>query len=108
MFIMKVGGQHAAVRIATAIGEFRLQNARGTGADKNTEARRAVMLAQPHHGLLKAILPQPELRQAIVAAFEIREIMAQRRKPGVGHLANIGIEVNRFERAMAQPRVAIA
>ena len=106
MLVAKVCRQRAGGRVAPAVGQFRLQYAGGAGAQENPDSRSAIALAQARDGLLETILTDSQLRQAIIAAFKIQEIVAQGCDLGVQDLADVGFQVNCLKRTMGQAGAA--
>ena len=51
----------------------------------------------------EAILPQPQLRQPVVAAVESAQLIGQRLVIDTGHLAGVGFESNGLEGTGRQP-----
>ncbi len=66
--------QSPAMRIARAIGEFGLQNARGARADEYPHAPAAPAGRRGLHRFEEAILLQGKLGQTVVAAIELLQI----------------------------------
>ena len=100
--IAKVRRQRAA-GVAPAVRQFRLEYPRGAGADEYADAGRAVLLPCRHYRLVKSILLQAQLRDAVVAAVEFGQIGAHRRQHGIGYLANEGVEPDCLECARGKP-----
>src|SRR6266404_2514427 len=82
-------------------------NARGAGAEEHADAAGAVPFPCLQSGFLESVLSEPELRQAIVAAIEIREVRTHRQKVGIRHLADAGFELCRLESARSQSGAAL-
>jgi hypothetical protein len=82
-----------------AVGNFRLENSRRAGADEHTDASWTVFLPCSRHRLIKTILAQAQLRNAVIAAIEFAEFRAYRQEHKVGYLAHMGVEPHRLEGA---------
>src|SRR3984885_15775634 len=94
--------QRAADRIACAVSQFGLHDARGAGADEHTDAARTQARGRGLHGIEEAILPQRKLSQAIVAAVEYAQLRGQALCIDARHLADMRIDLDGFKVAAPQ------
>jgi len=83
--------QPPGLRIAMPVGDFRFQNPGGAGAEKYANAARPEARRTARDGLDEAILSQPQPREAIVAALELRKLRRQWLLLEPRHLTDVGI-----------------
>lgn len=101
--VNKLGGECACHRVAPPVGQFGLQDARSAGAEKHTDAVRAVCCDGGAHRLSKAILHQSQQREPVIAAIKIGQVCGKLHRIDPGHLANERRQIYRIERARRQP-----
>src|SRR6185437_15166996 len=97
--IVEIRRQRARCRIAMAVGDLRRQHAGGARSQDEADALPAPPADAFLHRIPEAVLAQPELREAVVAAVEAFELRWQRLLIHTRHLANIGVEANGLKRA---------
>jgi hypothetical protein len=68
---VKAGRQGSGCGIARAIGELRIEDPGGAGAEEDADALPPVARGGGEDRFRKAILGEPEPRQAVVAALEL-------------------------------------
>ena len=104
----KIGRQGAIDRVAPAVGQLGLQDARGAGAQEDADALRPVFAGGGGHGVGKAVLRQAQERQAVVAAIEGGQFRGKPHGVHAGDFTDEGRQVDRVEGARRQPAAALA
>src|SRR5271156_1087139 len=94
--------QRTAHGVARAVGQFRLHDPRGTGADKYADSAPAPAGDRGIHSIDEAILPQGKLGQAIIAAIEYPQLRGQSLRIDAGNLADMRVDRDGFEVAVGQ------
>ena len=79
---------------------------RGACAKEHADTAGAATFACLQDGFLESVLPEPQLRQAIVAAVELREIWTHRQQVGIRHLTDAGFKLRRLESARSESGAA--
>ena len=95
-------------RIAAAIGQLGLQDARGAGAHEDADAAGAVARDRGAHALFEAVGPQREQGQAVVAAVEGGQRRGQRVVVHASDLAHPGRQVHGLEGTRLQAAAVLA
>ena len=90
--IAKLRGQGAAVRVARCEGKLGLEDARGTGSQKYPDARGTVTPEAGAHALVKPILQEAKVGEAVVAAVEFGQLRRQPHGLHGAHLAHVRIQ----------------
>ena len=105
-FVIETFRQGTGFRIALPIGKFGVQNARGAGAEKHTNALAAVTLSCSADCFNKIILFQTELRETIIAAIVSGEVGAHRHIFQTIDAPDIGVQIDIQKITMPQPGAA--
>jgi len=95
--VLEGRGQRAGDEIAFAVGEFGLQDARGAGADEDTDALAAPARHRAPGGVQETILPQRQFRESIVPAVEASQFARQAHVVNPGDLADMRIDLDGLE-----------
>src|SRR5882762_9931037 len=106
--VAKVRRQRTAHRVALAVGELGLEDARGAGAEKHPDALAPVAGGGALHRLGKTVLHEAEVGQAIVATLELVQPRRERGVIHARHLAHPGVEPHRLEGARDKPGAPLA
>ena len=104
--VVKIVGQSAADRIASAIGQFRFEYAGGAGADEHAYALMSVFCGGSTDRCGKVILHQRKQCQPVIAAVECGEMRRNLNIIHAGNLADKGIQIYRLERAWRKTTAA--
>ncbi|CCF97238.1 hypothetical protein RSK60_1940007 [Ralstonia solanacearum K60] len=97
--VVEIGGQGAGLRIAVLVGEFGLQDAGGAGAHEDADARGAMTCLRCLDMLGEAVLREADLREPVVAAFEVAQVGAHGLGVDAIHRAGPGVEIGTLEAA---------
>ena len=100
--IIEILRQLASVRVASPVGQLSLEDARRAGAQQDADTLRPPTPRARAHGLLEAVLLQPELCQAVVAAVIGPQVPRQLHGIELRYLTDLGIEHDALEAAGGQ------
>lgn len=105
--INEIGRKRAAHRVAPSIRQLGLQNAGRAGADKHTNALRAVFRDGGADRFGETILKQPKQSEPIIAAIEIGQVRGQLHRIHARHFAYMGRQLHGIERARRESGTAL-